>query len=236
MFPHRNQTLQEVHNEVEDLNGKRHRDKSSQDIEVRQLKKRLGGVFDNSDLVLKSLEHLSSVVSMVLESNRVAVALEIQDDIDRRRVALMGYKESQASGGSSGSGSTTARQSRASVGRGGSVSVSTGGPGGAMPPVISLDQRCVSCSGQSTTVLAGFKIACLQYHPGPITYNAKVFNRSDLLSVRSKLLVQAHEAIQFGPDAPATAATSATTVPQSSIGLRNVNAGATESTKSDSRS
>eukprot|EP00920_Eleutheroschizon_duboscqi_P042893 GHVT01102132.1.p1 GENE.GHVT01102132.1~~GHVT01102132.1.p1 ORF type:complete len:570 (-),score=82.48 GHVT01102132.1:1026-2651(-) len=166
--------IEEVHNEVEDLNGKRHRDKSSQDIEVRQLKKRLGGVFDNSDLVLKSLEHLSSVVSMVLESNRVAVALEIQDDIDRRRVALMGYKESQASGGSSGSGSTTARQSRASVGRGGSVSVSTGGPGGAMPPVISLDQRCVSCSGQSTTVLAGFKIACLQYHPGPITYNAKV--------------------------------------------------------------
>ncbi len=48
----------------------------------------------------------------------------------------------------------------------GSKKVDSGmsGPGGGN--VIAIDNRCLSCSGQATTVLAGFKIACLQYQGG----------------------------------------------------------------------
>ena len=59
--------------DVEELNRKRKRDKANADIENKALKKRLGGVFDNSDLVLKGLEHLSGVLAALLESNRMQV-------------------------------------------------------------------------------------------------------------------------------------------------------------------
>merc|ERR1712118_46904 len=85
--------VREVRLDVEELNRKRKRDKANSDIENKALKKRLGGVFDNSDLVLKGLEHLSGVLAALLESNRMQAALELQDDNDRRKVALTGYKE-----------------------------------------------------------------------------------------------------------------------------------------------
>ena len=37
------------------------------------------------------MEHLTGVLTVLLESERVASALEAQDDVDRRKVALMGY-------------------------------------------------------------------------------------------------------------------------------------------------
>eukprot|EP00921_Rhytidocystis_pertsovi_P013892 GHVQ01022582.1.p1 GENE.GHVQ01022582.1~~GHVQ01022582.1.p1 ORF type:complete len:525 (-),score=92.95 GHVQ01022582.1:258-1832(-) len=163
-----NAMVTEVRLDLEELNKKRKRDKSNQDIENRQLKKRLGGVFDNSDLVLKGLEHITGVLAVLLESDRVSACLEAQDDDDRQKVALTGYK--------------------------------TPGDTQRSAPVISLDNRCLCCSGQAATVLAGFKIACLQYQPGPVKYNSKTFNRSDLLGVRRQLLEQAFEALQSGPD------------------------------------
>uniref|UniRef100_A0A0G4HG73 Uncharacterized protein n=1 Tax=Chromera velia CCMP2878 TaxID=1169474 RepID=A0A0G4HG73_9ALVE len=159
------------------------------ELELKQLKKRLSGVFDNSDLVLKGLEHITGVIAILIESNKVAASLDVQDDDDRRRVALMGYKEA---GGKEGERSGS-RTTRARSGNG-------GGAAGDGATVISVDPRCLSCSGQAATVLAGFKMACLQYAPQPVRYNKKLFNRGDLIAVRSQLLEQCFDALQSGPD------------------------------------
>merc|ERR1719235_1079373 len=88
--------VKEVRADMEELNRKRKRDKTSGDIEMNGLKKRLGDVFENSDAVLKGMEHLWAVLSMVLEGERVQNALELQDAIDRKRIALMGVKDDES--------------------------------------------------------------------------------------------------------------------------------------------
>merc|ERR1719265_1666829 len=89
--------VKEVRADMEELNRKRKRDKTSVDIECKGLKKRLGDVFENSDAVLKGMEHLWAVLSMILEGERVQNALELQDSVDRKRIALMGVKDDETS-------------------------------------------------------------------------------------------------------------------------------------------
>merc|ERR1719399_66782 len=91
--------VKELRAEVEQLNVKRKRDKTAQDIELKGLKRRLGGVFDNSDVVLKGMEHLTGVLQTILESEQVQAALEFQDGLDRQRIALVGMKAQEAGGG-----------------------------------------------------------------------------------------------------------------------------------------
>lgn len=67
-------------------------------------------------------------------------------------------------------------------------------------PVMSVDQRCISCSGQTATVLAGFKIACLQYMPQPVEFQGSMHDRASLLNRRNELLSHAYGALHSGPD------------------------------------
>merc|ERR1719265_999536 len=89
--------VKEVRADMEELNRKRKRDKTSVDIEMKHLKKRLGDVFENSDAVLRGMEHLWQVLTMILEGERVQNALELQDSVDRKRIALMGVKDDDLS-------------------------------------------------------------------------------------------------------------------------------------------
>merc|ERR1719263_1755053 len=57
------------------------------------MQEQLVQVMCTSEEVAKSLEHISSVIWMLVQSDRAASALDQQDDSDRGRVALMGYRE-----------------------------------------------------------------------------------------------------------------------------------------------
>jgi len=61
------------------------------------------------------------------------------------------------------------------------------------PPIVTLDKRCLSCSNSSATVLAGFKMACLQYVASPITYDDRPRSRLELIRLRFDLLSQIKE-------------------------------------------
>jgi len=193
------QMVKEVRIDVEDLNRKRKRDKNTTDLEHKGFKERLNGVFETSDVVARGLEHLSSVLWSILQSERAASALDHQDDLDRAKVALMGYKDNKPdqAPGSKGPARPQSVQGMHDHGgrtpRGREMGDETRGP------VVSVDQRCLSCSGQAATVMAGFKVACLQYAPGPVMYQNRTFERKDLLDLRSQLLQQANEALQHGP-------------------------------------
>merc|ERR1711862_886280 len=55
--------------------------------------------------------------------------------------------------------------------------------------------------GQAQTVLSGFKMACLQYAPGPVQYGKIPYARSELLDLRERLLNQALKSLSDGPSA-----------------------------------
>ena len=56
--------------------------------------------------------------------------------------------------------------------------------------VLSLDKNCYSCSGNNSSVVNAFKMACLAYFPSPVTYKGKVFAREVLLGMQGRLMKQ----------------------------------------------
>merc|ERR1719265_736237 len=200
--------VKEVRADMEELNRKRKRDKTSVDIEMKGLKKRLGDVFENSDAVLKGMEHLWQVLSMILEGERVQNALELQDSVDRKRIALMGVKDDDLSL-SRNYGTSPQRPRPEARQQGGAAEKTpraTTAPGGAKPkagkqnqPIVSVDTRCLSCSGQAPLVMSAFKMACLQYTPSKVEHQAQAYDRQELLQHRQTLLRRAYDALRSGP-------------------------------------
>lgn len=133
------------------------------------------------------LEHLSGVLWTLIQSERAAAALDLQDDIDRTKLSLMGYREVKKEG----------KERRVEAGRRRQGSAS---PSPVEIPVVSVDPRCHSCSGQAQAVLAGFKMACLEYAPGPVNFAHKTYSRNSLQDIRQRLLEQACEQLQKGPN------------------------------------
>lgn len=192
--------VKSVWGDVEEVGKLRKRDRSNAEVEQKSMQEQLAQVMGTSEDVAKSLEHLSSCIWMLVQSDRAASALEQQDDSDRGRVALMGYREAKDKGPGSGRPPSGAnKQLRDRLSSPSPVPSQGGSEDKAGGPVISVDHRCLSCSGQAQSVLSGFKMACLQYTPGPVAFAKKVYNRTDLLDLREKLLEQAHESLLQGP-------------------------------------
>jgi len=204
----------EAREEVEELNKRRKRDKTSSDNELKALKKRLGGVFDNSDAVLRGIEHIYSVIQMMLESSFMGSSLEKQDAVDRKRIALMGVKHDDTM--LQRSYKTEPQRPReecrtksAPCGAKPCNANSNAGDGPASArtnpqeaPAVRVDNRCLSCSGQAPFVLSAFKMACLQYAPSPVEHDNQKHDRSELLRRRHELLNEARNALFGGPGAP----------------------------------
>jgi len=186
--------VKESHSDIDTLNKKRKQDKAATELEIKQLKKRLGGVFDNSDTVIKGMEHMWGVLNVILEGERVQNALEFQDTLDRKRIALMGMKddETQLVRSNQLTPQVPRPEHRHPV-----EGVQTS-PRKKGAPVINVDTRCLSCSGQAPTVMTAFKMACLQYTPSTILYHGKEYERNDLLQHKEALVKKALEELAKG--------------------------------------
>jgi hypothetical protein len=209
----------EAREELEELNRRRKRDKTSSDNELKALKRRLGGVFDNSDMVLRGIEHIYSVLNTVLQGELMQCSLERQDSVDRKRIALIGAKddesvlarscqtEPQRARPECRGKAATAYPSTASRPQG--AAPAAGRAAGDRPvkthdPVVRVDNRCLSCSGQAPMVLSAFKMACLQYTPSPVDHEGERHERDALLVQRHALLQSAQASLLGGPDAMRT--------------------------------
>ncbi|CAE7362795.1 unnamed protein product [Symbiodinium natans] len=117
----------------------------------------------------------------IVESQLIAAQMNVQDDQDRKNVALFGCKPEKGAGeGLLPNIDQTPRKKEVK----------------AAAPIISLDKRCLSCCSNTGTVLAGFKIACLNYTPGPVEYHKVAYSRAELLQLQAKLLDQAKDQMQ----------------------------------------
>jgi len=201
--------LSEQRESIEELDRKRKRDRTSADLELKSIKKRLGGVFDSSDAVLRGLEHLTTVLGTVIDAASMQCALDVQDSSDRDQVSLLGLREEQQHStvaGSPNCSPPTAAMKRMAAAPsprrkqvGGTDGWSTHRKGNSGKEILHVDSRCLSCSFQAPTVLSAFKIACLQYNPSPVFFQNAVYNRDDLLRHVEASLSQAHTRFLAGP-------------------------------------
>eukprot|EP00811_Abedinium_folium_P003470 NODE_1318_length_2524_cov_6.987067.p1 GENE.NODE_1318_length_2524_cov_6.987067~~NODE_1318_length_2524_cov_6.987067.p1 ORF type:complete len:703 (+),score=216.70 NODE_1318_length_2524_cov_6.987067:158-2266(+) len=190
--------------DIDELQKFRKHYRSIATYEEKTLQDAVSNVHASSDVLSKGIDHLSSIVYVMLQSERMACAMAQQDDSDRAKVALMGFRESKETkvGESRTAGSAQGRAASA-----GGVPRPRGKAGREVPPmaldsgppVISVDHRCWSCSGQANSVLSGFKMACLNYAPGAVTFARRTYVRNEIAELRQKLLEQAHEAVLHGP-------------------------------------
>jgi myosin heavy subunit len=181
--------VKKVSEDVGELSRNRKRDNDNFGLQGQTFKEQISKVSSTSENVAKCLEHLGSIIAVMLKSERVASALSQQENTDRNKVALMGYRDAK---GPKTTGKPTKRNVKNS--KGGAEADENDGES-----VISVDNRCLSCSGQAQHVLSGFKMACLQYAPGPVTFSKQLYKREELLDLRQRLLEQALEQLQQGP-------------------------------------
>jgi len=66
--------------------------------------------------------------------------------------------------------------------------------------VLGLDPKCLSCTGQAQpTIISSFKLACLAYSPGSITYRGCPFERQSLMNMQRFLLSQCNSLVDLQP-------------------------------------
>lgn len=204
--------LDGMNSELDQLNQRRTLDKKTGDLELSRLKHSVQQLED----IVQDAGHFgggsgirSDIVAMLVESALMGLACDLQDEEDRKDIGLFGTKSMQADktfiplpqinpyGRSISPRQTPTRLAKTSTGGNGFSAV-----GGSEPdtsfrePVISLDSRCLSCSGSQATVLAGFKLACLQYQPGAVEYERKKYSRYDLIRKRLELLQQCRKTLE----------------------------------------
>lgn len=172
-------------------------------IEIMQAQKRLRDLESQHNATIQAHAAERDVLQCLLESIMLNTHMGLQDDRDRRNIALFGYKhqpvekqdpKAQTLPNIDG-GSWTARSPRTPRSARASEKGYSGGSQ-AVDPVITVDKRCLSCSGSHATVLAGFKLACLQYTPGPVEYQKVIYDRTELLDLQIKLVEQAKERLK----------------------------------------
>lgn len=206
--------LSQLRRSIDNLEKQRGLDSKNLQVELMSMKKRShdheAQLADHS----AEMKCRSTVISTLVDSALMGLALELQDDQDRKNIALFGIRDGVQKGASSNLPDIGLKQSR-TVGTNPSLRTPTMTPRRRLTQkspeaplsmvhtprtessdlehdaVLSLDTRCLSCSGSQHTVLAGFKMACLQYAPGPVEWERTNYGRSDLISKRMELLQQA---------------------------------------------
>jgi len=177
-------------------------------VELAQLRKHITDMKDSVHHQENMSGLRSDIMEMLVESQLLSAMLDLQDDNDRKNIALFGYKGAPTTGGTekiekvsalpdvhsqrSPGGSMSARGSPRKR-PGGTSLTSESAPAGqaGIGQVMSLDKRCLSCSGSHDTVLAGFKMACLSYAPSQVEIGKASYSRTALIAQRVDMLEHA---------------------------------------------
>ena len=115
----------------------------------------------------------------IVESQQISAQIHFHDDQDRNNIALFGCKPAERSEGMLPSLDPKLQMYQTPRSKESSKNAQSA-------PLVSLDKRCLSCCGGAGSVLAGFKIACLNYTAGPVEYRQTMYSRADLLHLQSK--------------------------------------------------
>ena len=62
--------------------------------------------------------------------------------------------------------------------------------------VLHVDRNCLQCSGNMSQVVRQLKLACLSYTQSPVPYREKLYNVSDLLSAKAKIIINCQKLLR----------------------------------------
>mmetsp|Transcript_23395 Transcript_23395/g.53991 ORF Transcript_23395/g.53991 Transcript_23395/m.53991 type:complete len:649 (-) Transcript_23395:63-2009(-) len=85
--------IREVRTDLEALDGKRRKDKQGLEEEIHMLQARSNSTEESTEAVLKGVEHVTSILGMMLQGERIAVALQLQDFMERQETPYVGVKD-----------------------------------------------------------------------------------------------------------------------------------------------
>ena len=164
--------VENIQKDLEEELIKRNREKANFNLKLNKLDSKvddLGQLFKNNDHVS---EGLAETVNLLVQTALINHSMELQDEVDREKLALMGYKEETQDFKTATMKSRTKKIDN-------------------FNSYVALDKQCLTCSGQSSVVMKAFKIACLAYKPSPVVYpenDMKSHSRIDLIHLKGKML------------------------------------------------
>ncbi|OMJ74158.1 hypothetical protein SteCoe_26977 [Stentor coeruleus] len=127
--------------------------------------KRIHGIFEmlnkRNDQISKNIDSVNKSLQLLIEFSRITNALLLQDEIDRETIALFGVKESKHNSNKS-------------------VNVSK--------PSVTIDTKCLTCSGQPNFITSAFKLACLAYAPTSVMFKDIIYERSELIDIQKRIV------------------------------------------------
>lgn len=86
--------VREMRFDLDENQEKRQRDKQSLEEQMRDLTVKVNNAGDSSESMLRGLEHVSGVISMTLQSERMSAALDLQSFVERKDTPYVGVYES----------------------------------------------------------------------------------------------------------------------------------------------
>ncbi|TNV85809.1 hypothetical protein FGO68_gene5180 [Halteria grandinella] len=169
-----------VQNELETLHIEIKRakfDKLDLNLEMSELQNRFNNVLGKVTEFEPEVQTMKNQVLMFKESLEIQNALDMQDHIDRERIALYGSiknNESQPHFDGTDDGNMMSQQKGVSIANGGVA--------------LNLINTCLSCSGQQHILQKAFKLACIYYKPSKVEYQGQKYDRHSLIMQKSRLL------------------------------------------------
>mmetsp|Transcript_100204 Transcript_100204/g.188850 ORF Transcript_100204/g.188850 Transcript_100204/m.188850 type:complete len:701 (+) Transcript_100204:129-2231(+) len=163
--------------DVDDVNQRRKKDRVFLEGAVRSVASEVLTTQECADSLSCGVEHLSKVMGLVLEGERVANALQIQDFADRRAERWLGPPADL--------------QQKAQ-------------PTCTAASLEKLDRGRDRSNPEELAIMVPVEprvgLAKLQYKPGPVSVGSRVYDRQDVLLLHSRLLEKAKSALERGPE------------------------------------
>lgn len=151
--------LKQSMGECNSVVNQRKRDHSDTITELKNMNKKLNELKNETQVYTSSMGYIRSAVDKLVEYTKINNAIQAQDEIDRKAINLLGAKEKS-------------KNSELKPGK----------------SPVSLDKQCLSCSGQVSSVIGLFKMACLSYNSNPVNYRNSNFDRRELIEIQKRML------------------------------------------------
>lgn len=119
-----------------------HRD---QMLEMKAAQNELREAEDSRKLMLQWFARAQDLEKKFYNFSSLMNHLQIQDEIDKQNISLMGIQDNMSSIGNHNNKNS----------------------------IVEIDKNCYSCCGFPASALSSFKMACLAYHPSHIVINQK---------------------------------------------------------------
>jgi len=166
----------EICQDMEEINKKRKKDRNAVDCDVSDVRRDIAEQQEMQQAIQASLEYFGRILGLVLEGERVASAISIQDFSDRKSQQWLALP------------SDAGRE-----------------PPPSCPPEL-LEQRSLQCSdgrgpAREEVIPIDWRKGLLKagYIAGQVPYGGQLYDRRDMLLLHSKLLQKAHAAFERGP-------------------------------------